>query len=403
MHGNCPYRDSVGRDAKVLHMKKVLFVTTISGFLPQFEKNDVKILQEQGCEIHYASNFKNPVYTFDENALREQQIILHQIEIAKNPMKIGANYKAIRQIRKVIDEEQIDMVHCHNPMGGVDARIAAQISKRKPYVIYTAHGFHFYKGASLFNWMFFYTVERFLAHFTDTLITINQEDYNRAQKFHLKKNGRVFQIHSVGVDKNKFRPQKEIREAKRKALGIPEGAFHIVTAAELNENKNQRVIIEAISRLPIKNIYYSICGKGPGEDALKKLIQEKNLTDRVQMLGFRTDMEEILQTADCFAFPSFREGLGVAAVEALLCEVPLIAADNRGTREYAIEHVNALICQASNADEFANAILTLYDKEIFRESLRGQCRRSAMKFTIEEVEKTMRIVYRDASFATERI
>lgn len=387
---------------KVLHMKKVLFVTTISGFLPQFEKNDVKILQEEGCEVHYASDFKNPVYTFDEQALRDQHIVLHQIDIAKNPVKIRKNCKAIHQIGKVIDEEQIDIVHCHNPMGGVDARIAAAVSKRKPYVIYTAHGFHFYKGAPVVNWMFFYTAEQFLAHFTDILVTINKEDFERAKKFRLKKNGSVFQIHSVGVDCNKFRPNKEIQGEKRKMLHVPEDAFHIVTAAELNGNKNQKVIIEAISRLPMKNIYYSICGKGPNEEALKTLIKEKNLSDRVRLLGFRTDMEEILQTADCFAFPSHREGLGVAAVEALLSDVPLIVSDNRGTREYAIDYVNAIICYASDADEYANAIQNLYRKDGLRKYMCTQCRKSAMQFTVGEVEKTMKVVYQKALESTDQ-
>lgn len=386
----------------ILHMKKVLFVTTISGFLPQFEKNDVKILQEEGCEVHYASDFRNPVYTFDEQALRDQHIVLHQIDIAKNPARIGRNFKAVLQLRKVIDEEQIDLVHCHNPMGGVDARIAAAASRKKPYVIYTAHGFHFYKGASWVSWMFFYTAERFLAHVTDILVTINKEDFERAKKFHLKKNGAVFQIHSVGVDCSKFRPNKEIREEKRRTLQVPEDAFHIVTAAELNENKNQKVVIEAISRLPEKNIYYSICGKGPSRNALEALIRKKNLSGRVRLLGFRTDMEEILQTADCFAFPSRREGLGVAAVEALLCGVPLVVSDNRGTREYALDYVNAVVCYAPDAGEYADAIQNLYRKDGLRNYMSAQCRESAMQFTVGEVEKTMKVVYRKALESTEQ-
>lgn len=140
-------------------MKKILYVTTISGFLPQFEGNDVRIMQEMGYEVHYASNFHNPVYPFDREKLKEQGIILHQIDVSKSPLKIRVNSRAVRQLRRIIDREQIDMVHCHNPMGGVAGRAAAHLSKAAPYVIYTAHGLHFYKGAPLLNWLLFYPAE----------------------------------------------------------------------------------------------------------------------------------------------------------------------------------------------------------------------------------------------------
>lgn len=374
-------------------MKKVLIVTTVSGFLPQFEKNNVKLLREAGCEIHYASNFKNPVYTFHEADLKMQGIRLHQIDIAKSPLKIGTNLRAVRQLLQIIEENAIDIVHCHNPMGGVAGRAAARLSGRKPYVIYTAHGFHFYKGAPKKNWLLFYPAERLLARMTDLIVTINREDFERAHRFRLKTGGSVFQIHSVGVDRERFSPKPEKRNIKRKELGIPQKAFHIVTAAELNGNKNQRVIVSALAALPRKDIYYTICGKGQGENTLKELIREKGLDDRIKLTGFRTDMEEILQTADCFAFPSYREGFGVAAVEALLCGVPLVVSDNRGTREYAVQGKNALVCRADSAEEFAQAIDTLYKDKALRERMAQGCRDSAMKFTIEEVEKTMKEVY----------
>lgn len=397
-------------------MKRVLFVTTISGFLPQFEKNDVKLLKQMGCQIHYASNFTNPIYAFDKTELEKNGVALHQIDIEKSPAKINKNIKAIKQLIKIIDENDIDIVHCHNPMGGVAARIAARAGKRKPKVIYTAHGFHFYKGAPIMNWLLFYTAERFLARYTDIIVTINREDYIRAKKFRLKKNGEVYLIHSVGVDKEKFAPRPELRETKRAELGIPAEAFHIVTAAELNENKNQKVVIEAVAAIVNKyetsagndnkhnanyagksnrtyNIYYTICGKGPNEDNLRELIKSKGLEDQVQLLGYRTDMDEILQTADVFAFPSIREGLGVAAIEALMCNVPLIAADNRGTREYASDGNNGIVCRYDAVDEFEEAIELLYGNTAYRKRMADRCRESVKKFTIEEVEKTMTKVY----------
>lgn len=374
-------------------MKKVLFITTISGFLQQFEMNDVNILQQAGYEVHYAANFNNPIYEVDIDALNRQGIVLHQVDIQKSPGRIVQNTKAFHQLKNLIRQEKFDMIHCHNPMGGVLGRLAAAFSGETAYVIYTAHGFHFYKGAPVKNWLLYYTAERLLARWTDMIITINREDYSNACRFHLRKNGRVEWIHGVGVDSEKFKARLQLRRQKREELDIPENFFHIVTAAELNANKNQRIIIEALAGLKDKEICYSICGKGDNAENLQRLIHEHQLEHRVRLLGYRTDMEEILQTADCFAFPSIREGLGIAAVEALCCGVPLIAADNRGTREYAFDNYNSIICRADNVTDFKEAINRMYSDTEYRGVLSSHCRETSETFSREAVGRVMEDIY----------
>ena len=380
--------------AVLIPMKKILYVTTISGFLPQFELNDVKIIQEMGYEVHYASNFDNPIYKFDKEELTEKGIVLHHIDVMKSPLSINKNIKAVKQLRNIIDTERINLIHCHNPMGAMTARYAAHTSKQKPLVIYTAHGFHFYIGAPKLNWFLYYPAEKTAARWTDAIVTINKEDFERAQKkFRLKRDGFVEQIHGVGIDEHKFSSKPEIAKLKRKELNIPADAFHIVTAAELNDNKNQRVIIEALSMIKRDDVYYSICGKGPDKEKLEDLIEKYKLSDRVRLLGYRTDMDEVLQTADVFAFPSKREGLGIAAVEALSCGVPLIASDNRGTREYAVHNMNAIVCKSDSVTDFVKAIDKVSTNTKFLQMLRTNSRRSAMRFSMEETEKIMRSVY----------
>lgn len=380
-------------------MKKALIITTISGFLAQFELNDVQILQEMGYEVHYASNFRNPVYEFDEQMLIDRGIKLHHIDIQKSPLKMRANYKAYKQLRRIVKKEQVDLVHCHNPIGAVVARWAAFRSSMHPFVIYTAHGFHFFSGAPKINWFLYYSVERFMARFTNAIVTINQEDYHRASRFHLRQPSLVEQIPGVGVDLQRFACRNEKNMEAR--CGVPEAAFHIVTAAELNVNKNQRVIIEAIHRLPYTDIYYSICGKGAKQEELQQLIKKYQMQDRIRLLGYRNDMEEILQGADCFAFPSQREGLGIAAIEALACGVPLVASKNRGTSEYVKEGVNGIFCDANDADSFAKAIEKLYLDSSYRQQLAGQCRATAQAFGKEKTMAKMRQVYKKADWYIE--
>lgn len=381
-------------------MNKILYVTTISGFLPQFEMNDVRIMQQMGYEVHYASNFANQMYTFDEKELAADGIILHHIDIEKKPTRVFREFKAIRQIKRIIEEENISIVHCHNPMGGVCARIAAHHSSNRPYVIYTGHGLHFYKGAPAANWLFYYPVEKLMARMSDVIVTINREDYDTVKnRFKLKKGGYAEQIPGVGLDMDRFDVRKELAARVREELHVPQGAFHIVTAAELNGNKNQQAVIEAVAGLPQKDIYYTICGRGADEEKLRGLIGRLGLSDRVRLIGFRTDMERVLQSADVFAFPSMREGLGMAAVEALACGVPVICADNRGTREYVKDGVNGIVCSENSAGCMRAALARLYGDREYLLRLAGQCRDSVRRFGTDNTMKIMKQVYTTADKA----
>ena len=378
-------------------MNKALIITTTSGFLSQFELNNVRLLQKKGYQVHYATNFGVPIYEVKDETLRNMGVVLHHISIEKNPFKIKKNIWALRELIRIIDREAISVVHCHNPNGGVLGRLAAVLSKRKPFVVYTAHGFHFFRGAPVKNWLFYYPAEKVLAKFSDIIITINHEDYTRADKFHYKKDGGAALIPGVGVDLEKFYPLKEDevheRDTLRKNLGIPEHAFHIVSAGEINKNKNHRVVIEAIAKLARSDIYYSICGEGPNRKNLETEIKKYGLSDRVFLQGYRNDMPKIWRTADISVFPSLREGMGMAGLEAMASGIPLIAADNRGTREYLIDQENGLVCNAASADEFAKAILSLYENKEQRQRYAARAQNTVEKFSLHESAAKMSQIY----------
>ncbi|MCR5343436.1 MAG: glycosyltransferase family 4 protein [Butyrivibrio sp.] len=374
-------------------MKKALIVSSTGGFLSQFLENDVQVLQENGYEIHYASDFDNPVYAFNPENLRNAGIIMHQIVLHKKPWHLIKNAKGLIQLSDLIKKENISLVHCHNPVGGMLGRLAGFCSGKNPYVIYTAHGFHFFKGAPKAYWLIFYPIERFLARFTDMIITINKEDYKRACTFHLRKGGHVELLHGVGLDTDRFHPMPELRKAVREELGIPDKGFHIVTAAELNNNKNHTVVLEAIRSLDDEDIYYSICGRGGKALELRNFIEESGLSDNIKLLGYRNDMERILQSADVFAFPSKREGFGMAAVEALGCAVPVIAADNRGTREYMRNGENGIVCRPNEVRDFEKAISTFKSNPDVRDAYSKKALELSNIFSKSSAKETMREIY----------
>ena len=382
-------------------MKKVLIVTTVSGFVPQFEMKNVQILQQMGYEVHYASNFHLVSYGTDNHRLDGTGIIQHQVDFARSPFDIKSNQKAYQQLKKVMQQQYFDLVHCHTPVGAVIARLVARPYRKKgTRVIYTAHGFHFYKGAPLKFWIVSYPMEWWLAHYTDTLITINEEDFQNAKKLPVGKQygkqGKVYKIDSVGVELEIYRSILITKEEKRKELGIPSNAFVLISVGELNWNKNHAVVVEALGKLKKENLYYLICGEGIEKDALLEQSKQLGIEHQVILTGFRSDIPEILKMVDAMVFPSLREGLGLVAIEAMASGVPVIASDNRGTREYMQDGVNGYVAWNNTVEEIANAIQTLYELPKKEYAIMQQnCLETAKRFSSVQVNKTMRQIYKE--------
>lgn len=371
-------------------MKKFLIVAHYSRFLVQFELNDVKLLQGMGYEVHYATNFEHEdMYADAVQVIREHGVILHQVDFVRSPYNILANIKAYKQLKHLMRTEMFAGVHCHTPMGGVVGRLAANATGTKP-VLYTAHGFHFYKGCPLKNKLIYQTAETFLARYTDAQITINREDFAAAQKFPLR--GKAYYVPGIGVDVKKISSVQVDRATKRAELGIPQDAFVFISVGELNENKNHSTVIRALARTDIPNGYYLICGEGKLKQQHFELAQKLGISEKVKLLGFRTDVSEILRACDCFVFPSFREGLSVSLMEAMAAGLPCIASRIRGNVDllensrYLFEPADeSALCQMLK--DAANGVQTEQECAQNREMLK--------RYEIENVSRCMTEIYRE--------
>lgn len=342
--------------------KKILIVTSVWGFLAKFGREDVKILQELGYEVHYASNQNNPIYQFAPTVYEEMGVIFHDIDIWQSPFGIRHNAKAVRQIRQLVKEEQISLLHCHTPSGGLVTRIAGIGLPAK--VIYTVHGFHFYKGAGKLHNLVYHSIESILSFFTDVMITVNKEDYEAASKMHQREG--AYQIPGVGLDREYFyETTLEQRKTARKELDI-EDKFFILGVGELRENKNPEVIIRALASLKergkdISDFTYGLLGAGKQEAELKQLVEDLGLKGNVEFYGYKTDIRPYLKAADLLAFPTIREGLGMAALEAMAMGLPVLAADNRGTREF-MTNKNGCVCRENSPKRYGDFLLKFYEE-----------------------------------------
>jgi glycosyltransferase involved in cell wall biosynthesis len=316
-------------------MKKALMVSTIAPMIGLFNMGNLSILKDLGYEVHVACNFDCGSTWSGQRAeefkreLKEKKIIAHQIDFSRNPLNIGDDLVSYKQIRALVRQEKFDLIHCHTPVASVITRIVAHSEKVK--VIYTAHGFHFYTGAPLKNWLIYYPIEWLCSWWTDVLITINKEDYQRAKKkFHAKI---VKYVHGAGIDISRFSAIPIDIEPKKQSLGIPSDGKMIISVGELNENKNQKVIINALSKINNKNLYYIIVGQGSKESDLKNQVDKLTLSNQVFFLGYRGDVSELLKCADVFIHPSYREGLPVALMEAMASGTPVICSRIRGNTD----------------------------------------------------------------------
>lgn len=307
---------------------RILYVTTV-GSMMGFFKSFITELIKDGHTVDIACNDTESV----PEEYRQLGCRICRLSCERTPFSIGA-LKAVREIKHIVRVNEYDIVHCHSPVASICTRLACKSLRKKGVkVIYTAHGFHFYKGAPLINWALYFPIERFCSRFTDALITINQEDYSIAlNKMKAKK---TLYVPGVGINFKGCRETRVDRCAKRKEIGVPMDAILLLSLGELNENKNHECVIYAMARMENKNLHYVIAGKGKLKGNLESLANDLGIGHRVHLLGFRRDVIELYKASDIYIHPSFREGLPVSVMEAMACGLPVIASDTRGCAELA--------------------------------------------------------------------
>lgn len=365
---------------------KILYVTTV-GMTMNFFKALVGELIKEGHAVDIACN--EDEYKVDD-FFQKLGCKVYHIGCVRSPLS-KSNLEAVKELKKIVSENHYDIVHCHTPVAGVCTRLACKSFRKNGLkVIYTAHGFHFYQGAPLKNWLVYYPIEKYCSRFTDVLITINQEDYALAKK--KMKAKKTEYVPGVGIDVDKFRNTVVDRTAKRKELGIPENAFLLLSVGELNANKNHQIVIRALAQLNDSNIHYMIAGKGDLHDELIDLANRLGVSEQVHLLGYRKDVAELYKTADVYCLPSIREGLNVSVMEAMASGLPVICSCIRG---------NTDLISKDNCFKPQNccAVKAIIKKTFFSfvnyGMLRSNNKNLPDAFSIRKIKNRMKDIYQD--------
>lgn len=367
-------------------MKKVLFVSHVANFI-KFNRPYVNWFREQGWEVHYASLGEEPIDCCHKNFdVCFERSVFHK-----------DNITAYKQLKKVIDEGNYDIIHCHTPIGGALTRLAARKARKKgTKVIYTAHGFAFWKGSSKKDWLLYYNAEKFFAKYTDILVLINKEDYETAvsRKFRAKK---IYKIDGVGVNTDKFMPASAAEKAEMRAsLGIPADGFLSVYAAEFIPRKNHIFLLEALKKLRSENVNlrFAFLGQGKLMEEIKAKTDEMGLSEYVQFFGYRRDAEKFYSAADMVAAPGSQEGLPVHLLEAMASGLPIVATSIRGHVDLIENEKNGMLYNYNDMDAFCEAVKRVVSDSQLCETFGRKNVEDVKKYSVEKAVSNMAEIYK---------
>lgn len=366
---------------------KILYVTTISLTMNSFFKPHIEMLFKEGHQVDIACNYND--LTLD-NLYSELGCNFYQIDFSRSPLSIN-NIKAYGQLKRVVENGNYDIVHCHTPNAAVITRLVCKKFRKttKLKVFYTAHGFHFYKGAPKLNWIIYYPIEKYCSKFTDKLLTINKEDFALAKnKFKAKQ---VCFVPGVGIDLSRFENLETDRDAKRREIGVPSDSLLLLSVGELNENKNHQVVIKALARLNNPKIHYAIAGVGDKKDYLLSLANELGVSKQVHLLGYRKDIPKLFAATDVFCFPSFREGLSASLMEAMACGLPVVCSRIRGNSDL-IDKDGGILFSPNSAEACYRSIKDILNGDM--KHMSDTNKKRINKYSVEKVVSEIKFIYK---------
>ncbi|MBQ3603524.1 MAG: glycosyltransferase family 4 protein [Clostridia bacterium] len=379
-------------------MKKALLTASVHNHFTSFHFPLIDLLHENSYEVHIAAKDMSANEPLERLTQRTDEF--YDIDFARSPLS-SKNLAAYKQLKKLIDSGEYDVIHCNTPVVGILTRLAARKARKKgTKVIYTAHGFHFYQGASKLNWLIFYPIEKVCGSlFTDCLITICDEDEARAKRLKLCKT--VRRIHGVGVNAQRFTDTDEQTKNKlRKEYGYSENDVLCLCTGELNANKNQKLLINSLSYLkevcPEFKILFA--GTGESEAELKALVNQLGVENSAHLLGYRTDVDKLLKICDFVASASYREGLGVNIIEGMFSHRAAVVTHNRGHNELVAENESGFFVPWDNPQECASAFEKLYKSKELRLAMGEKAFERAQKYSSEKVKIELEEIYNDIVF-----
>lgn len=368
---------------------KVLFLATVYTHLATFHIPFMRLLEDKGYEVHAAASAA-------EGRKEEVEAIgvkCWDIPFARSPYS-PKNLRAFQELKRLLEAHHFALVHVHTPVAAFLGRYLAKATGQGP-VLYTAHGFHFYKGAPLRNWLIYYTAERLAARWTDGLIVMNGEDFDNARRLGFEPDKNLFYVHGVGVDLTHYSPLASPKEYIRLELSLSPTGVVVTCAAEMIPRKNHMLLLNAWKILSARcsDCYLLLMGTGELLSVLQEKVKEEQIP-RVYFLGYRRDVPQILRESDIVTLTSKHEGLPRCIMEAMAAGKPVVATDVRGSRDLVEHGKTGFLVELGDVEGLVSALETLIKNEGLRKSMGKAGLEKIKDYSLDRVLCEMEAIYK---------
>lgn len=277
------------------------------------------------------------------------------------------DFHAMQSIGKIIKDHNIHIVNAHHFMPMVYSYYGSKM-KLSAKLIFTVHSEWEIEEVS-FIWK---KIGGLILKKADGFMGVSQKVTDTIQKVFNLENSKGCTI-SNGVDTDLFK-NKINKNELRKKLGFPEDRIIFGTVGNLRKVKNHIFLIKAFHKLVLKNpsVKLIIVGKGYTEDIensepeLRSYIENNRLEEKVILLGYRSDVQDLLNVMDVYCMTSFKEGLPISMIEAMAVGLPLLGTDVEGIRDVIIPNKNGMLVPANDEEELMKAMSTLANNDLLR-------------------------------------
>lgn len=345
----------------------------------------IRHFQSQGWQVDVACRMDVPVPEAD---------CTYDLPCDRNPFK-GGLIKSTKMLQGILERENYDAVICNTLVGSITARLAMRGLRKKAAtgtktlkIFYIVHGLHYFQGAPLSRWVMGYPMEKVLAPMTDVYIMINSSDYAMAKKTLCPH--AIEQIPGIGCDLSRFRDVK-VTEAERAelraSLDIDADDFVLTYVAEINDNKNQGMLVEMMETVRAAMPKAKLLLIGPEHDGGK--LSAEASSETIIFAGWRDDVPKLLQCADLYVASSKSEGLGLNLIEAMACNLPVVAAKNRGHNEIIHHGQNGFLVEPGDTKAMADYVLQLAENADLRAALISQAQKDIQQYAAENVHQAL--------------
>ncbi|WP_414586013.1 glycosyltransferase [Scytonema sp. PCC 10023] len=376
-------------------MKKLLIVATIPVTLSSFFPYITRHLQTKGwCVDGMASGISS-----DTKCL---ELFDHvwDVEWSRNPLKSQNLMVAPQQIREVLAQQEYDIVNVTTPVAAFVARLALNDLRKqgKLKMIYTAQGFHFYRGGSTIKNSVFLGLEKLAGPWTDYLVVVNHEDEEAAKRYRLVPNQRVRYIPGTGLNIERFY-RHAIAEAEiihlRQELGIQPDTPLFLSVAEFIKRKHPQDILRAFARLARREVCLAFAGNGPLMAQMQQLASQLGIQNQVRFLGLRRDIPTLMSAAVATVLASEQEGLPNCVMESLCMETPVIGTDIRGTRDL-LEGGCGLLFKVGDIEALTAAMAWMLDNPQAARVMAQRGRERIADYEVSQIVKQYEALYGEA-------